>query len=43
MKIYNEELPDLYVLFAKYNWNDQSREDEMGRACSTSREDEDEE
>jgi hypothetical protein len=23
------------VLFTKYNWNDEVKEDEMGRACST--------
>jgi hypothetical protein len=23
------------VLFSKYNWNDQAKEGEMGRACST--------
>jgi hypothetical protein len=28
------------VLFAKYNKNDQVNEDEMGRACSTSGEEE---
>jgi hypothetical protein len=26
------------VLFSKYNQNDQVKEDEMGRACSTNRE-----
>jgi hypothetical protein len=25
------------VRFAKYNWNDQVKEDEMGRACSMNR------
>jgi hypothetical protein len=25
------------LLFAKYNWNNQVKEDEMGRACSTER------
>jgi hypothetical protein len=30
-KLHNEEL----LLFAKYNYNDQVKENEMGRACST--------
>jgi hypothetical protein len=34
-KLYNEELHNLY--FAKYNLNDQVKEDEMGRSCSTNK------
>jgi hypothetical protein len=30
-KLHNEELRN----FAKYNWNDQVKEDEMDRACNT--------
>jgi hypothetical protein len=33
-KLHNEKL----LLFAKYNRNDQAKDDEMGRACSTHRE-----
>jgi hypothetical protein len=33
-KLYNEELHNLY-LFAKYNYNDQVKENEMSRACRT--------
>jgi hypothetical protein len=29
-----ENNEELRVLFAKYNWNNQVEEDEMGRACS---------
>jgi hypothetical protein len=32
-KLHNENLHKLF--FAKYNYNDQVKEDEMGRACST--------
>jgi hypothetical protein len=32
--LHNEELHDLYVLFAKYKYNDQVTQDEMGRTCS---------
>jgi hypothetical protein len=31
-KLHNEELHNLYF-FAKYNYNDQVKEGEMGRAC----------
>jgi hypothetical protein len=34
-KLHNEELHNLYIFFFKCNWNDQVKEDEMGRACST--------
>jgi hypothetical protein len=32
--VYSDELVDVHVL-AKHNYNDQGKEDEMGRACST--------
>jgi hypothetical protein len=32
-KLHNEELQNL--LFSEYNENDQVKEEEMGRACST--------
>jgi hypothetical protein len=34
-KVHNEEL-HIFLLFARCNWNDQVKEDEMDRKCSTS-------
>jgi hypothetical protein len=34
-RLHDEELDDL-VLLSKYNWNDQVKEDDVGRACTTS-------